>query len=264
MRIREKLIVALDVDRLEEAKAIALKLQPYAGAFKIGMQLFTSQGPRVVEEIQQLGCRVFVDLKFHDIPNTVAQAGRVLTRLETFMFNVHAAGGREMMRRTVEAVHEEADRRGLIPPIILAVTVLTSISPRQWREEIGGQRGLAEQVIHLARLAQESGLNGVVASPQEVADIRRACGPDFLVVTPGVRPAWGELNDQQRVMTPAAALRAGASYLVIGRPILEASDPVEACQRIVAEMKASTNNFDEKGNECEPGDFESRSSCRHV
>lgn len=236
IRTRERLIVALDVDGLEEAKRIARRLQPYAGAFKIGMQLYTSQGPRVVKEIQQLGCRVFVDLKFHDIPNTVAQAGRVLTGMETFMFNVHAAGGREMMRQTVEAVHREADRLGVVPPIVLAVTVLTSFSNEQWLEEVGAKRALQDQVVHWAKLAQESGLNGVVASPREIAAIREVCGPDFLIVTPGVRPAGAELNDQQRVMTPAEAVREGASYLVVGRPILSAADPIKVCQGIVEEI----------------------------
>ncbi|NPV91424.1 MAG: orotidine-5'-phosphate decarboxylase [Firmicutes bacterium] len=242
MKDQERLIVALDVDSLEEAKKIARRLQPHVGAFKIGMQLFTAHGPQVVKEIQQLGCRVFVDLKYHDIPNTVAQAGRVLTRLETFMFNVHAAGGREMMRQTVEAVHEEADRHGLVPPIVLAVTVLTSISDQQWKDEVGGRRGIPGQVVHWARMAQEAGLDGVVASPQEIGAIRKACGDRFVIVTPGVRPAGADLNDQQRVMTPGQAVKAGASYLVVGRPIMKASDPVRASIEIVDEIRAGLRN----------------------
>lgn len=234
---RERLIIALDVDTLEEALRWAEKLRPYAGVFKVGMQLYTSEGPQVVKELQARGCRVFVDLKFHDIPNTVAQAGRVLARMGVFMFNVHAAGGRAMMQETAAAVQEEAAKHGLKPPLVLGVTVLTSISPAQWEDEVGGKRTLKEQVLYWAALSQEAGLDGVVASPQEARIIRSLCGPEFKIVTPGVRPAGATVGDQKRVLTPGEAIRAGASYVVVGRPVLAASDPVRAAREIAEEIE---------------------------
>lgn len=234
---REKLIVALDVDTLEEAVGWAERLRPYAGAFKVGMQLYASEGPRVIKELQARGCRVFVDLKFHDIPNTVAQAGRVMTRMGVFMFNVHAAGGRAMLEETAAAVREEALKKGVAPPLVVGVTVLTSISPAQWCDEVGGKRTLEEQVLYWAALCQEAGLDGVVASPHEAGILRDFCGPEFKIITPGVRPAGAAAGDQKRVLTPGEAIRAGASYLVVGRPILSAPDPVQAARDMVAEIE---------------------------
>ncbi len=235
--MKQKLIVALDVDTRAEAEKLVEALAPYVGAFKAGMQLYNSEGPEMVRALMERGAKVFVDLKFHDIPNTVAQAGRVMTRLGVFMYNLHVAGGSEMMRQTVEASRREAEALGLNPPLLLGVTVLTSITEAQLREEIGVERGLTEQVVQWAKLAQAAGLAGVVASPQEIRAIRQACGADFLIVTPGVRPAGAQLNDQKRVMTPGEAIQAGASYLVVGRPITGAADPAAAAQAIVAEME---------------------------
>lgn len=236
---KERLIVALDVDTRAEAERLVGLLHDQVGMFKIGMQLFNSEGPAILEVVKGQGGRVFADLKFHDIPNTVAQAGKVMTRHGVHMYNVHAAGGREMMAETVKLTRQEAQRLGITPPLVIAVTVLTSISQTQLSEEIGIQRNLADHVAAWAKLAQDAGLDGVVASPQEIVAIRAACGPDFLIVTPGVRPLGAAMNDQKRVMTPGEAVKAGASHLVIGRPITAAADPRQASIDIVREMEES-------------------------
>ena len=238
MQAQERIILALDVDSREQALALVKNLAPHVGAFKVGMQLFNSCGPKIVEEINQLGGRVFLDLKFHDIPNTVAAAGRVITRLNCFMFNVHAAGGREMMRQVVEEVKNEAKKLAVAAPLSLAVTVLTSISQEELEEEIGVKgTKLKDLVVKWAVMAKECGISGVVSSPQEVEAIRAACGPEFKIVTPGIRPAWSEKNDQKRITTPSQALQMGADFMVIGRPITQAENPVEAALRIISELE---------------------------
>lgn len=234
---KDRIILALDVDTEEEALNLVAGLADNVGAFKVGMQLYNSVGPAVVREITRLGARVFVDLKFHDIPNTVAAAGRVMARLGAFMYNVHIAGGREMMVRTVEATCQEAERLGVTPPLILGVTVLTSISARQLREELLIDGNPEDVVVKWALMAKECGLSGVVASPHEIAAIRRACGPGFLIVTPGIRPTWSLSDDQKRITTPREALVKGSDYMVIGRPILRAADPREAVQQIIQELE---------------------------
>ncbi|PKM81697.1 MAG: orotidine-5'-phosphate decarboxylase [Firmicutes bacterium HGW-Firmicutes-14] len=234
---RERLIIALDVDTLKEAEILVSRLQDHVGVFKVGMQLFNSEGPEVVRRIHRLGGKVFLDLKLHDIPNTVGQAAAVLTRHRVFMYNVHIAGGAEMMKKAVEKTVKEAGEAGLPRPLVIGVTVLTSINREILNNEIGIKTGVEEQVVKWAKLARESGLNGVVASPMEIGAIREACGRDFVIVTPGVRPAWAAVNDQKRVMTPREAVEAGASYLVVGRPITGAADPVDAARRIVDEME---------------------------
>lgn len=238
MQAQERIILALDVDSREQALALVKNLAPHVGAFKVGMQLFNSCGPSIVEEINQLGGRVFLDLKFHDIPNTVAAAGRVITRLNCFMFNVHAAGGREMMRQVVEEVKNEAKKLAVAAPLSLAVTVLTSISQEELEEEIGvkGMK-LKDLVVKWALMAKECGISGVVSSPQEIEAIRAACGPEFKIVTPGIRPAWSEKNDQKRITTPGQALQMGADFMVIGRPITQAANPVEAALKIIGELE---------------------------
>ncbi|HJU56607.1 MAG TPA: orotidine-5'-phosphate decarboxylase [Pyrinomonadaceae bacterium] len=237
---KNKLIVVLDVETARRALDIFDALKDVAGMFKVGSQLFTAAGPQVVREIIAAGGRVFLDLKFHDIPNTVAAAGAEATRLGVSIFNVHACGGGEMMRRTAEAVSEAAEREGLARPVVIAVTVLTSADDSVLAEA-GFSSGTTEQVRRLARLAEANGMGGVVASPHEVRLIRETVGRrDFVVVTPGVRPAGAARDDQRRVMTPAEAVRAGADYLVIGRPILNAPDPVRAAQEIIEEMEAAT------------------------
>ncbi|HEY0379549.1 MAG TPA: orotidine-5'-phosphate decarboxylase [Pyrinomonadaceae bacterium] len=238
---KDKLIVVLDVETARRALDIFHMLKDVAGMFKVGSQLFTAGGPQVVREIITAGGRVFLDLKFHDIPNTVAAAGAEAARLGVSIFNVHASGGSEMMRRTSEAVAETAEREGLERPTVIAVTVLTSADDSVLAET-GFSSGTAEQVRRLARLAASSGMGGVVASPHEVGLIRETVGRrDFVVVTPGVRPAGSARDDQRRVMTPAEAVRAGADYLVIGRPILNAPDPARAARDIIEEMEAKAD-----------------------
>jgi orotidine-5'-phosphate decarboxylase len=237
-----KLIVALDVGDAQKARELFHSLRGIVGMFKIGSQLFTAAGPALVREIVNAGERVFLDLKFHDIPNTVAAAGVAATRLGVSIFNVHATGGSEMMRRTAEAVAECANSEGLARPLIIGVTVLTSADERSLAE-VGYSSEPAELVSRLALLAEASGMDGVVASPREISIIRSAVTkPDFIVVTPGVRPAGSSLFDQKRVTTPRDAIIAGADYIVVGRPILEASDRVQAAQQIIAEMESSEAN----------------------
>ncbi|MCL2677767.1 MAG: orotidine-5'-phosphate decarboxylase, partial [Clostridiales bacterium] len=236
MLMKDKLIVALDVAGRAQALRLVEALSGHVGAFKIGMQLFDSEGPQIVRDVQALGGRVFVDLKFHDIPNTVAEAAKVISQKGAFMFTVHASGGYKMMRAAAEASREAALQAGVGRPLVVGVTVLTSISQQVFNEEIGIPRTIAEQVVDWAKLAQKAGLDGVVASPLELAAIREACGKDFLIVTPGVRPRWAAANDQERVMTPGEAIAQGASYLVVGRPITAHADPRAAAGLIAAEM----------------------------
>lgn len=234
--VKERLIVALDVESAEEAREMFTRLRDYAGMFKIGSQLFTAAGPTFVRELVAAGASVFLDLKFHDIPNTVASAGVEAARLGVSMFNVHALGGGEMMRRTMEAVRETCAREGITRPRVIAVTVLTSADSATLAE-VGIPSAPETIVALLARLAQACGLDGVVASPREVALVRAAIRKgDFLIVTPGVRPQGAAADDQKRIMTPAEAVLAGANYLVMGRAILKAEDPQRAALKVVEEM----------------------------
>lgn len=238
-RSDNKLIIALDVETAAEALRLVSMLRGLAGMFKIGMQLFTAAGPALVREIVNSGERVFLDLKYHDIPNTVARAGVEATRLGVSIFNIHAAGGSEMMRRTRDAVDECVRAEGHAPPLVIAVTALTSAN-ESVLNEIGQSWNPEELVTRLALLAEASGMNGVVASPREVGIVRAAVKkPDFVVVTPGVRPAGADSFDQKRVATPGQAIQAGADYLVVGRPILDASDPAQAAQQILDEMESN-------------------------
>jgi len=234
--MRERLIVALDVDNLEQAAELVRQLAGEVGMFKIGKQLFTHAGPQAVRQIQELGGEIFLDLKFHDIPNTVAKAAIEATRLGVKMFNVHASGSLEMMRLTAKEVRRVCRQQKLRRPIMLAVTVLTSLNQDDL-QRVGVERKVADQVVRLALLTKEAGMDGVVASPHEVADIREACGRRFVIVTPGIRPSDSNRNDQQRVMTPQDAVRGGVDYIVVGRPIIEAKDPVAAARAIVADMQ---------------------------
>ena len=234
--MRERLIVALDLDDLDLATELVRSLAQEVGMFKIGKQLFTHAGPQAVRLIQDLGGEIFLDLKFHDIPNTVAKAAIEATRLGVKMFNVHASGSLEMMRLTVKEVERVSRQQKLRRPIMLGVTVLTSLGQEDL-QRLGVEHKIADQVVRLALLTKEAGMDGVVASSHEVADIRHGCGQRFVIVTPGIRPAESQRNDQQRVMTPADAVRAGVDYIVVGRPILEAQNPVMAARAIVAEME---------------------------
>jgi orotidine-5'-phosphate decarboxylase len=234
--------VALDVKTANEAQRLVDMLRGIVGMFKIGSQLFTATGPKFVRQIVNSGERVFLDLKFHDIPNTVAAAGVEATRLGVSIFNVHAAGGSEMMRRTASAVNESAASEGLSRPSVIAVTVLTSADKRTLTE-VGWTTSPEALVRHLSILAEAAGLDGVVASPLEVAIVRSVVKKsDFIVVTPGVRPEGVALGDQSRVTTPRMAINAGADYLVVGRPIIEAPDPASAALQIVDEMETSSTN----------------------
>jgi orotidine-5'-phosphate decarboxylase len=232
-----RLLVALDVDSTERALAIADRVRGLAGGLKVGSRLFTMAGPDLVRRLVESGTRVFLDLKFHDIPNTVAQAVDAAVRTGAWMINVHAAGGSAMMQGAASAAAEAAASTGRQAPLVIAVTVLTSMDDETLKQT-GVARPLTDHVLALARMAQAAGLQGVVASPQETAAIRQVCGPDFAIVTPGIRgaAAGGEKNDQVRTMGPAEAVKAGATYIVVGRPIIAAPDPGAAARAIVEEL----------------------------
>ena len=231
---RDRLIVALDVDNLEAALGLVERLDGIATRFKIGSQLFTAAGPAAVEAVRKRGGLVFLDLKYHDIPNTVAGAAREAARLGVFMFNVHASGGRAMMRAAAEAVAATAP--GSQRPLVIAVTVLTSLDRAALSRELGITSSVEGHVLHLCRLAHDAGLDGCVASPNEIRIIRNQLGAGWVIVTPGVRPAGSEANDQSRIATPQATAQAGAHYLVVGRPITAAADPGKAARAILAEI----------------------------
>ena len=236
---KNKLIVALDVDTTHHALELVDELRNSVGMFKVGMQLFTAAGPELVRQIVGQGNRVFLDLKYHDIPNTVAMAAVEATRLGVTLFNIHTSGGRDMMTRAAEAVAETAARESLTAPKVLGVTLLTSIDAPTLAE-IGISDGPPAVVARLAQLAKNSKLDGVVASAQEIETIRQSVTQkDFLIVTPGIRSSDDELNDQRRTMTAAAAIRAGADYLVVGRPITAAKDRAAAAQRFVGEIQTA-------------------------
>ena len=236
---KDKLIVALDVDSASRALDLFAELRDIVRMFKIGSQLFTAAGPDIVRQIISQGGRVFLDLKFHDIPNTVAAAGVEATRLGVSIFNVHASGGAEMLKRTTAAVNEVSVKEGLAKPKVIAVTLLTSID-QNTLARIGILDDPRSVVSSWAQLAADCGLDGVVASPQEIEIIRAAVDkPDFVIVTPGIRPGGDAADDQRRVRTAAEAIRAGADYLVVGRPILNAADPATAANRIVSEIDSA-------------------------
>jgi orotidine-5'-phosphate decarboxylase len=234
--VRERLILALDVDDLEKVRELVGKLVGEVGMFKVGKQLFTHAGPAVVKMIEDMGGDVFLDLKFHDIPSTVAKAAVEATRLGVKMFNVHASGSFEMMHQAVKEISLVCRREKLRRPVVLAVTVLTSLDQSDL-ERVGVKADIKDQVVRLALLSQEAGIDGVVASPHEVVPIRRACGRNFVIVCPGIRPHEGRRNDQKRVMSPQDAIRAGVDYIVVGRYVLEAKDKVAAVRKIVLEME---------------------------
>ena len=256
---KDKIIVALDVATAAEARNIIAELRGEVGAFKVGLQLFTAAGASFVRETVQAGIKLFLDVKFHDIPNTVAEASREAARLGVWMFNVHALGGAEMMRRAIEAAREVCETENLVQPKIIGVTVLTSAN-RETLKEVGIERETQEQVSSLARLTAKCGLDGVVASPLEIEAIRATVEEkDFLIVTPGIRgretrvesresrienqrPKTKDkietIDDQKRVMTAKEAVAAGADYLVIGRPILQAEDRISAARKIIQEINA--------------------------
>jgi len=229
---RNPVFVALDTPDLSRALEIAAAVKPHVGGLKIGLEFLTAQGPNGIRKIVDTGLPVFADTKFHDIPNTVAGAAREIAKYGVAIFNIHASGGEAMMKAALEAASQSNPR-----PKIIAVTVLTSMGDDDL-PSIGQQGPLADQVVRLAKLAKASGLDGIVCSPREIAVVRKACGPDFLIVTPGIRPAGSAVGDQRRVNTPADALKAGSNILVIGRPITAAADPAAAARAIADEIRA--------------------------
>ena len=238
----DQLLIALDVERGADALALADRLRGAVGGFKIGSRLFTAEGPPIVRALVERGDRVFLDLKFHDIPNTVATAIAAAAALGVWMVNVHAAGGRRMMEAALAAAASAGAAAGRPRPLVIGVTVLTSMN-EETLASAGVDAPVLDHVGRLARLAQQAGLDGVVASPRETELIRRACGPDFAIVTPGIRggAAAAGKDDQERTMRAGEAVQAGATYIVVGRPVIGASDPREAAERIGEEIRAITS-----------------------
>ena len=235
---KDRLFVALDVDHANQALELVSALSVCTRRFKIGSQLFTAAGPELVRRIVAMGAEVFLDLKFHDIPTTVGAAAAAATRLGVYMFNLHASGGCEMIKRAAESASEVAAGLGQRRPLILGVTVLTSTDAETLRET-GIARPLDEQVVSMANLSAECGLDGVVVSAREARLVRSAINrAGFLIVTPGIRPADGPADDQKRIMTPREAIKAGADFIVVGRPITAASNPVDACRRVLGEIES--------------------------
>lgn len=234
--MKEKLVLALDVDNKEKAENLVKELKDYVGVFKVGKELFTAEGPSIFQMIRENGGKIFADLKYHDIPNTVASAARTLVRHGVEIFNVHASGGYEMMKKTREAIEDEAAKLGVKRPVFLAVTVLTSLNDEDMKR-IKVCESAKEHVLTLAKLAKEAGADGIVCSPQEIEMIKRELGADFITLTPGVRPVWAAAGDQKRVMTPKEAVEKGTDYIVVGRPITGAADRKEAAAKIVMEME---------------------------
>ena len=237
MMASEKLIVALDFDNLDYASRLVEQLSDCVGMFKIGSQLFTAAGPAAIHMLLEHQKRIFLDLKFHDIPNTVARAAAAATELCVDMFNVHVAGGATMMNEAAKAAKLTAEQLGINAPLVLGVTVLTSLDEQQLQSTWNTTLPLCELIASFAKSAKQSGLDGVIASPHEIDVIRQVCGKDFLIVTPGVRPSWAVQDDQQRVMTPGEAIARGADYIVVGRPIYAAPNPKEAAMNIINETK---------------------------
>lgn len=232
----KRLIAALDFHTLDDTKNLVTTLGDTVSHYKVGMELFYSVGGEIVRWLREQNKDVFLDLKLHDIPNTVAGGLCSLMNLGATMMNVHASGGYTMMKTAADRLHEEATKQQIACPKLIAVTVLTSINAQDW-QELGHTQSIPEAVVRWAKLTQKAGLDGVVASPQEAKLIREACGDDFLIVTPGIRPTGSAVNDQSRIATPAKALTAGATHLVVGRPIRSAEDPKAAATAILKEME---------------------------
>lgn len=235
--LRDRLIVALDTDDGEEIDWLSRTLVDRLPWIKLGFQAFSTLGTDGFPWLSGKGHQIFLDLKFHDIPNTVARDVGTMTTHGAHMINMHASGGLEMMQAARYSADTAARDASIPNPILLGVTLLTSIDKTGFQRDFGSARQLTEQVVHLAQLSQEAGLDGAVASPLEIEPIRKACGDCFLIVTPGIRPAWAAPRDQRRITTPAEAIHRGADYIVVGRPIIEAEDPLEAAERILDEMR---------------------------
>jgi orotidine-5'-phosphate decarboxylase len=234
MQARERILIALDTSDAEQAAQWVKLLSPYVGGFKVGLELVHAAGFGIFDRLREAGAsRLFYDAKLHDIPNTVARAVRAIARMGVWMVNMHASGGRAMMEAAVEAARSASE-----PPLLIAVTVLTSLSSQELREQVGTRRGASNQVVHLALLAKESGMDGVVASAQEARALRKSLGEGFLIVTPGIRLIGDSAGDQRRITTPSEAVRAGADYVVVGRSVTADADPVRKVLRVVEEIEA--------------------------
>lgn len=236
MDAKEKIILALDVARYEEAIDIIERFREHINIFKVGSELFTSTGPRIIEDIHKKGKKVFLDLKYHDIPDTVSRAAAAAMELGVSMLNIHTLGGFEMMKKTTQTLIEISLKKNIPRPKLIGVTILTSIDQNILNNELGIGQRLSSQVKHLSALALRAGLDGVVASPQEIEIIRGHCGRGFLIVTPGIRPSWTSKDDQRRTMTPKEALKKGADYLVLGRAVISQPDPLSALALIEKEV----------------------------
>ena len=236
MNPRERIILALDVSTYDDAVTMVRQFREYIDTFKIGSELFTAVGPRIIKEISLMGKKIFLDLKFHDIPTTVARSGLAAANLGVFMLNVHTLGGFSMMKETAAALSKYCIEHNMERPKLIGVTILTSIDKDALRDELSIGAGMTTQVKHLAGLAQRAGLDGVVASAEDAEMIRSRFGKGFLIVTPGIRPSWAETDDQKRTLTPRKAVQAGADYLVIGRAVTSQPDPVGALLRIEKEI----------------------------
>lgn len=236
MEPRERIILALDVSEYEDAIDLVRTFRGHTDIFKIGSELFTSVGPRIIKEIHLMGKKVFLDLKFHDIPNTVAKSAVAAAKLGVFMFNVHTLGGFAMMKHAAETLSRFSLEQNMDRPRLIGVTMLTSINQDALRDELGVTVRMKTQVKHLAGLAQRAGLDGVVASPEDAEMVRSRFGKGFLIVTPGIRPSWAAMDDQKRALTPRKALQQGADYLVIGRAVTSQPDPIGALMRIHEEI----------------------------
>lgn len=234
---KEKIVLALDVDTLEDAKSLIMELKDYVGVFKVGLQLYTQNGNEIIDFMKEQGLEFFLDVKLLDIPNTVAKASENIVRRGASFFNIHALGGKEMMSASVKTAKTIAKELGQKEPFILAVTVLTSISDEVLNNELEISQKASDYVLKLAKLAKDSGLDGVVASVLEARKIKEICGEDFKVLCPGIRPEWSLKNDQKRSATPNFAVEQGADYLVIGRAVTAADDRVKAMQMIYEEME---------------------------
>ena len=234
---KDRLILAVDTSNIDEARRIVDELYEYVGVFKVGLELFMNGGPQVLKLFHQLHLKTFFDCKLLDIPNTVAKATEAVTRLEAFMFTVHATGGAKMLAACAQAASRAASEAGVSQPISLGVTVLTSLDAQMLKQELNVGVPMEKQVVDLATLCKDNGIKGIVASAAEVKELRTKFGDSMVLVTPGVRPSFAEANDQSRVVTPGQALKDGSDYLVIGRPITQAKDPVDAVKRIIEEMQ---------------------------
>ena len=235
--IKEKIVLALDVDTLEDAKKLIMELKDYVGVFKVGLQLYTQNGNEIIDFMKEQGLEFFLDVKLFDIPNTVAKASENVVKRGASFFNVHTLGGAEMMRQSAKAAKETAKKLGQKEPLILGVTILTSISDEVLQDELKINQKASDYVLKLAKLAKDSGLDGVVASTWEARKIKEICGQDFKVLCPGIRPEWSLKNDQKRAATPCTAITEGADFLVIGRAVTQAENKVKAMEMIYEEIQ---------------------------